>query len=61
MLALISAGSEPNTRTPWTALTPHPALITHWNALTIGIVTGFALAAGSLVFNLMARRAKWIR
>ena len=30
-----------------------------WNALLIGIVTGFAMSAGTLIFNKLASRMKW--
>jgi hypothetical protein len=33
--------------------------LTGWNALLLGIVTGFAMAAGTMMFDKLAKRAHW--
>ena len=34
--------------------------ISGWNALLLGIVTGFAMSAGTLLFNKIAKRLRWM-
>jgi hypothetical protein len=64
MLSLVPLGDVPAaTSSPTTS----PAIqkiqvqaLSTWNALVIGVVTGFALAAGGLIFNKTAKRFRWV-
>lgn len=66
-LVPVQLGAEPSTAATSNQTTPAPALqkisvqaMTGWNALLIGIVTGFAMSAGTLVFNKLAKRMSWL-
>lgn len=71
MISLIPLGGfgvDPATST--TAIAPAPTkppmiqrlqvrALSSWDALLLGIVTGFAMSAGTLIFNKLARRFRW--
>jgi hypothetical protein len=34
-------------------------VMSRWEVLVVGVITGFGLAAGGLLFNKLAKRARW--
>lgn len=66
MISLIPLGLEPSaTQATQPAIKPpimqriNVQAISLRDALLVGIVTGFAMSAGTLIFNKLAKRAGW--
>lgn len=61
MISLVPLGLEPTSAVP--APTPMQKIsvqaISLRDALIVGIVTGFALAAGNLIFKKVSKRYRW--
>lgn len=67
LVSLSGLGVEmPDGVTPGPTVLPAPTahqltvkLMSRWEILVVGVITGFGLAAGGLAFNKVAKRLHW--
>lgn len=60
LVPLQGLGVDPTTTAPSpTTQRLHVRALSSWNALILGVVTGFAMSAGTLIFNKLANRFGW--